>query len=80
MGTGKARTFLDLGKAVFRAMDKPPLINFIDTPEDIRDKYQYFTQADMSKFHSLNIDVPFYSLEDAIKNYVQEYLMKQLYY
>jgi len=80
MGTGKARTFYDLGKAVFHAMGKPLSIEFIDTPLDIRDKYQYFTEADMSKLHSLNINVPFYSLEEGIENYVQEYLIRGIYY
>ena len=80
MGTGKARSFLDLAKAAFHAMGKPANIEFIDTPEDIRDKYQYFTQADMSKLHSLNYNVPFYSLEEGIEDYVRGYLMNGLYY
>jgi len=80
MGTGKARTFLDLAKSVFIAMGKPQNIEFIDTPEDIRDKYQYFTEADMSKLNSLNYNVPFHSLEYGIADYVQGYLMKGLYY
>jgi ADP-L-glycero-D-manno-heptose 6-epimerase len=80
MGTGKARSFLDLAKAVFAAMNKPVNIEFIDTPEDIRDKYQYFTEADMSKLHSLDYNIPFYSLEEGIQDYVQGYLMGDLYY
>ncbi len=80
MGTGKARTFLDLAKSVFNAMGKSQDIEFINTPEDIRDKYQYFTEADMSKLLSLDYNVPFYSLEDGIKDYVQGYLMKGLYF
>jgi ADP-L-glycero-D-manno-heptose 6-epimerase len=80
MGTGKARTFLDLTKAVFKAMDKPVNIEFIDTPEDIRDKYQYFTQADMTKLQSIGFVVPFFSLEDGVEDYVKGYLMNDLYY
>jgi ADP-L-glycero-D-manno-heptose 6-epimerase len=81
IGTGKARSFLDLAKAVFAAMEVPENIEFIDTPEDIREKYQYFTEADMSKLHNdLDYHVPFYSLEDGIKDYVQSYLMNERYY
>jgi ADP-L-glycero-D-manno-heptose 6-epimerase len=75
LGTGQARTFLDLTRAVFRAMDKTERINFIDTPEDIRDKYQYFTQAEMQKLHSIGYNEPFTSLEEGVKTYVQEYLL-----
>ena len=80
MGTGKARTFHSLVTAVFNALGKPVNIEFIDTPEDIRDKYQYFTQADMTKLNSLGYNVPFYSLEDGIEDYVQGYLMSGVYY
>ena len=80
IGTGKARTFVDLTKAVFNAMGKPENIEFIDTPIDIRDKYQYFTQADITKLQSLDYDVPFYSLENGIEDYVKSYLLDGLYY
>ncbi|HNW99511.1 MAG TPA: ADP-glyceromanno-heptose 6-epimerase [Bacteroidales bacterium] len=80
LGTGKARSFLDLARAVFKALHIPEDIEFIDIPEDIRDKYQYYTQADMSKMRSLGFDIPFYSLEDAVTDYVQGYLMHGLYY
>jgi ADP-L-glycero-D-manno-heptose 6-epimerase len=53
LGSGKARTFLDLAHATFDAMGKPRNVSFIDTPEDIRDTYQYFTEADMSKLKSI---------------------------
>ncbi len=76
LGTGKARTFLDLAAATFRAMDIPEKIEFIDTPADIRDKYQYFTEAQMDKLKSAGYDFPFYSLEEGIEEYVQEYLMR----
>ena len=80
LGTGKARTFLDLAKATFKAMGKPENISFIDTPEDIRDKYQYFTEANMSKLLDQGYGVPFYSLEDGVEDYVKEFLMKEDYY
>jgi len=80
LGTGEARTFLDLALATFHAMGKEPNIGFIDTPEDIRDTYQYFTEADMNKLRSIGYERPFLSLEDAIENYVQEYLMPGAYW
>jgi ADP-L-glycero-D-manno-heptose 6-epimerase len=77
LGTGKARTFLDLAKNTFYAMGLEPKISFIDTPEDIRDTYQYFTEANMLKLKNAGYDQPFYSLEDGIKDYVQRYLMEK---
>ena len=74
LGSGKARTFLDLAYATFDAMEKPRNVSFIDTPEDIRDTYQYFTEADMSKLKSIGYDRPFASLEKAIEDYVHHYL------
>lgn len=76
LGTGKARTFADLVKATFAAMDLSPNIKFIDMPEDIREKYQYFTEANMEKLRKAGYDDPFYSLEDGVKDYVQNYLQK----
>lgn len=76
LGSGKARTFLDLVRAVFRAMDKKEAIEFIDTPEDIRDKYQYFTEAAMGKLRSIGYTKPFHSLEEGTTDYVRNYLMK----
>ncbi len=80
LGTGKARSFLDLTKAVFAALEIPEKINFVDTPLDIRDKYQYFTEADMSKLRSVGYDAPFTSLEEGVKEYVQNYLVKNEYW
>ena len=74
LGTGKARTFLDLVNAVFSAINLPPDIEFIDTPIDIRDKYQYFTQANMAKLRAIGYVKPFDSLEAGIEEYVQGYL------
>ena len=80
LGTGKARTFLDLTRSTFRAMGKEENISFIDTPEDIRDKYQYFTEASMKKLRDIGYTKPFYSLEDGVNDYVSNYLTKQNYY
>lgn len=76
LGSGKARTFLDLTRAVFKAMNKPEVIEFIDTPIDIRDKYQYFTEATMDRLIKIGYPKPFYSLEEGTMDYVQNYLMK----
>ena len=79
LGTGKARTFLDLAKAAFVAMDREPMIEFIDTPEDIRNKYQYFTEANMKKLRAAGYDKPFTSLEAGVDDYVRRYLSKGKY-
>jgi len=76
LGSGKARTFLDLARATFRSMDLEPRISFVDTPEDIRDTYQYFTEADMRKLRSIGYDRPFTPLEQGIEEYVRGYLRK----
>jgi len=75
LGTGKARTFLDLARNVFRAMGKEEIIEFIDTPADIRDKYQYFTEADISKLRKAGYTDDFFSLEEGISEYVARYLI-----
>jgi len=80
VGTGKARTFLDLGNAVFNAMEVEPKINFIDIPIEIRDAYQYFTEAQILKLRQAGYDAPFTSLEDGITDYVQNYLQPELYW
>jgi ADP-L-glycero-D-manno-heptose 6-epimerase len=80
VGTGKGRTFLDLTKNTFKAMGKPENIEFIDTPVDIRDKYQYFTEANMSKLLSIGYNKKFYTLEEGVEDYVKNYLMQDKYY
>lgn len=75
VGSGQARSFRDLVTATFRAMDIEPNISFIDTPEDIRDTYQYFTEASMDKMRAAGYAAPFYSLEDGVQEYVQHYLI-----
>ncbi len=79
-GTGKARTFKDLVKAIFTTLHLPENIQFVDTPIDIRDKYQYFTEADMTKLHRAGYDQPFYSLEEGVSEYVSVYLGTGAYY
>ena len=76
LGTGKARTFLDLATATFDALHLEPNISFVDTPADIRDTYQYFTQADMGKLRAAGYHEPFYGLEEGIADYVQRYLAR----
>ena len=80
LGSGKARTFLDLTKNTFKSLGAEEQISFIDTPEDIRDKYQYFTEADMSKLIAQGYSTPFYSLEEGVKDYVENYLIENSYY
>jgi ADP-L-glycero-D-manno-heptose 6-epimerase len=79
-GTGTARSFKDLVTAIFNTLQLPVQIQYIDTPIDIRDKYQYFTEADMHKLRAAGYDQPFYSLEEGVKEYVSEYLRKGAYY
>ncbi len=74
LGSGKARTFLDLAKGVFKAMKKEENISFIPTPIDIRDKYQYFTEANMNKLKAIGYNKEFTKLEDGINDYVNNYL------
>lgn len=80
LGSGKARTFLDLVKNTFAGVGKEPQIEFIDTPADIRDKYQYFTEANMQKLKSIGYDKEFHTLENGVKDYVKNYLEGKKYY
>lgn len=72
LGTGKAETFLSLAEGVFESLNLKPQIQFVDTPEDIREKYQYFTEADMSKLRKAGYSFPFTDLKTGIKKYVQD--------
>jgi ADP-L-glycero-D-manno-heptose 6-epimerase len=74
LGTGTARSFYDLAVSTFHGVDKEPNIVFIDMPEDIRDKYQYFTEANMNKLHNAGYNESFYSLEEGVDDYVRNYL------
>lgn len=80
LGTGKARSFNDLAKSVFSALNLPDSIQYIDTPEDIRDSYQYHTEADMRKLRAAGYTRPFYSLEKGVEDYLQFYLEAAKYY
>ena len=75
IGTGKARSFADLVIAVFHSMNREPAIDYIDMPETLREKYQYFTQADISKLHNAGYDKEITCLEDGIEDYVTNYLL-----
>ena len=79
LGSGQARTFLDLALNTFQALGRTADIQFKDTPTDIRDKYQYVTEADMHKLQSIGYDRPFTRLEDGIADYVQHYLVPGQY-
>lgn len=80
VGTGIARTFNDQVKAIFASLGLEPNIEYIDTPADIRDKYQYYTEADMSKLRQAGYTQPFYSLEAGINDYVKKFLKANRYY
>ena len=80
LGSGQARTFRDLVEATFKALDKTPVIEFIDTPEDIRDKYQYFTEANMNKILSNGYSEGFHDLESGVEDYVKNYLIPNRYW
>ena len=80
LGTGKARSFYDLAANTFIAQGLAPNIEFIDMPLDIRDKYQYFTEANMNKLSVAGYHAPFSSLEEGVKDYVANYLVKNEWY
>ena len=80
MGSGTARPFIDLTTNVFAALGKSADISYIDTPVDIRDKYQYFTEADMSKIRKAGYTKPFTTLEDGVEDYVKNYLLQSRVY
>ena len=80
LGTGKARPFKDLVTAIFTSLNREPQIEFIDMPEDIRDKYQYFTEADMNKLKEAGYNEKFFSLENGVQDYVKKYLLRNEYY
>ncbi len=80
LGTGKARSFNALATATFAGLGLEPKIQYIDTPEDIRDKYQYFTEATMDKLKAVGYNAEFYSLEKGVEDYVKNYLTKNAFY
>ena len=76
VGTGKARSFGDLAQAIFKALNQQPEIRYVDTPLPIRDKYQYFTEANMSRLRQAGYSKPFTGLEHGVVRYVQDFLLK----
>ncbi len=80
LGTGRARSFDDLVKSTFAGLNREAIIKYIDMPADIRDKYQYFTEARMQKLRNTGYKDLFISLEDGVKDYVRNYLSKSEYY
>jgi len=76
VGTGQARPFWDLAVATFQAMGLAPNISFVDTPADIRDTYQYFTEANMQKLRAAGYEQPFQTLEAGVEDYVRGYLLE----
>lgn len=76
IGTGQARAFKDLAEAVMTSMGKTPSITYIDMPTDLHGKYQYFTEANMAKLRKAGYTQPFYTLEDGVRDYVQNYLLQ----
>lgn len=79
LGSGKARTFLDLATNTFKALNEPVKISFVPTPEDIREKYQYFTEANMDKLRAIGYSKEFHTLEQGVEDYVRNYLVKGAY-
>jgi ADP-L-glycero-D-manno-heptose 6-epimerase len=75
-GTGQARSFKDLATSVMTSMSREPNITYIDMPQDLQGKYQYFTQAEMKKLRDAGYKKPFTTLEEGVKDYVQNYLLQ----
>jgi ADP-L-glycero-D-manno-heptose 6-epimerase len=74
LGTGQARTFLDFIGSMFTALDAEPAITWVDTPTEIRDRYQYYTQADMGRLKAAGYGADFMSVEEGVGEYVTRYL------
>ncbi len=80
VGTGIARSFNDLVKATFHGLDRKPAIEYIDMPEDLRETYQYYTQAEMQKIKNVDYLKNFYFLEEGVDDYVRNYLSHKKIY
>ena len=80
IGTGKAQTWIELVTAIFKALDKTLNIEFIDMPSEIRDKYQYFTEANMKKIQSAGYNFPIMNVQEGVADYVKSYLLKEKYF
>jgi len=79
IGTGKAQTWIELVTALFNALSKPVKIDFVDMPEDIREKYQYFTEANLTKLKQAGYDKSISNVENGVNDYVKNYLLKESY-
>jgi len=79
LGTGKSRTWNDLVASIFKALNKPVNIEYIALPEHLREKYQYFTEANMNKIKNVGYNLPISSLEDGVSDYVKNYLLGKLF-
>jgi len=79
IGTGRAQTWLELVNAVFEALNKPVNIEFIDMPEEIKNKYQYFTEADMTKIKLTGYDKKIMNVREGVMDYIKNYLLKEKY-
>jgi ADP-L-glycero-D-manno-heptose 6-epimerase len=79
IGSGTASTWLELAEAIFSALDKEPKIEFIDMPDNIKNQYQYYSKANISRLREAGYSKPCISLKDSVKDYVQNYLMKDKY-
>ncbi len=77
VGSGKAETWVELVEACFAAMDQPTNIEYVEMPEHLRDRYQYYTKAEMGKLHSIGYDQPIMSLKDAISDYIRNYISQE---
>ena len=76
IGTGQARAFKDLATAVMSSMDRTPSITYIDMPQDLHGKYQYFTEANVGRLRAAGFSAPFRTLEEGVRDYVQHYLLQ----
>ena len=79
LGSGEAHTWLELVEAIFAALNRTPNIEFVDMPESLRLKYQYFTCADIGRLRESGYTDPLFTLQDAVRDYVQEYLVTEKY-
>ncbi len=79
VGTGKAQTWIELVTELFNSLEKPINIEFVDMPEDLRDKYQYFTEANLKKIRDAGYDKPILDLSEGVADYVKNYLLKNVY-
>jgi ADP-L-glycero-D-manno-heptose 6-epimerase len=77
LGSGKARSFNDMANAIFNALERPPRIHYVDMPPPLLNRYQYFTEAKMDRLRQAGYTAPFISLEDGIKDYLLNYMMKE---